>query len=71
MIRNYFLELIGFGYIINHGTREIHKLENVVPRCNIYIMKNYGYGTKLYTKILIKYFGYDGCSYCYKEKNKW
>ena len=70
MNRNYFLELIGFGYLINHNTKEIHRVKTLTPSCLIYLMKNYGYGTKIYVWFLINFFGYNGCAYCFKEEDK-
>lgn len=69
MKRNYFLELIGFGYIVNHGTKEIHRVDRITPACGLHYLRNYGYGTRLYALMLIKWFGYNGCCHCFSEKD--
>lgn len=68
-MRNYFLEALGFGYIINHPTKEIHKVKNLKGNCKTYLIKDIRYGNGLYVFILIKFFEYNGCYHCFKSQN--
>jgi hypothetical protein len=67
MKRNKTLELIGFRYIVNHRTSEVHSLKNQHVNCNIKTMANTGYCTKIWALILIKYCGYNGCYWCNRK----
>jgi hypothetical protein len=69
-IKDYLLPIIGFNYVINHSTRQIHRLKNKKSDCLIEQMINKKYGNKLYVSYLLKYKKYDGCKHCYKEKDK-
>lgn len=66
-MRVYFLELF-FGYIINHQTKEIHKIKNVSNRCGLINCTNIRYGNWVYIQILLL-LGYNGCYHCFKSKN--
>jgi hypothetical protein len=64
MRRNDLLELIGFTYIANHGTKELHRVKGIKPNCHIYIIKHGGYCTAFWAFLLKKLYGYDGCAVC-------
>ena len=69
-IKDYLLPIIGFNFVINHSTRQIHRLKNKKSDCLIEQMVNKKHGTKLYVLYLLKYKKYDGCRHCYVEKDK-
>ncbi|WP_019914314.1 hypothetical protein [Paenibacillus sp. HW567] len=55
-------------YIVNTNTKEIHKTAKVEPRCRIEEIKPYH---RIDTNNAQPYFaqGYNGCKWCYPEKN--
>ena len=69
-LRYLLFETIGFAFVINKTTKEIHRLKLSRPECLLDSMIKRRYATKLYALYLIKYKGYNGCNYCWKEKNK-
>lgn len=57
-----------FGFVVNEGSREIHNLKYKHQNCHHDMMKNKNYITK--KTALKKLKGtYDGCKYCWIEKN--
>ena len=64
MERNSLLEMLGFRYILNHNSKEIHRVADLKTNCGVHIMSNAGYHTKFSQFIAIKLFGYDGCAKC-------
>lgn len=69
MKRNRFLEFIGFRYVANHNSMEIHRLKTEHKNCHIEAMTNAGYCTALWADHLMFFKGYNGCRWCYKEKD--
>ena len=70
MKRKRILELIGFRFIVNHKTNEIHRVRHITKNCMIQVMTNGRYNTKWRVKKLMKRNErYNGCRYCYKEKD--
>lgn len=68
MKRNKFFELIGFRFIVNHNTKEIHRVKSLTPQCHVDKMTDRGYATKWQVnRLLLR--GYDGCNNCYSEKH--
>ena len=67
MKRNKFLELIGYKYIFNHNSKEIHRVTGINSPCRVEYMTNAEYCTTKKAKRLIDNGGYNGCRYCYKE----
>lgn len=67
MKRNNLLERIGFRYILNHNSKEIHRVADLKTNCNVDLMVSAGYHTKLSQFIARKLFGYDGCQKCNKK----
>jgi hypothetical protein len=69
MKRQKIKEWFGFKLIANHNTREIHRAEHITDRCRLFMMRNASYiSTSKANKLLAK--DYNGCRYCYKEKDK-
>jgi hypothetical protein len=62
------IERLGFKYIANHRTKEIHRVEHLTSRCRINLLKRSGYCTRWWQEKLLRK-GYNGCRYCYKEKD--
>ena len=64
--RSWFLELLGFKYIVNHHTKEIHRAESTDSRCRFFLMtKAERINKKKLQKLLTQ--GYNGCRWCMRE----
>jgi hypothetical protein len=61
------LEAAGFGYIANHGTKELHRVARTGHRCLIGRIVYGGYCTALWAYMLRRFCGYGGCYYCNGE----
>jgi len=59
------------NYIANIKTKEIHRIKFETKRCNLNSMndKNIIKCGKLFALYLIKYRGYNGCAFCWNEKD--
>lgn len=68
MKRNKLLECIGFKFIVNHESKEIHRVNLLTQNCFVKKMKNSVYSTLWSVKRLLKK-GYNGCTHCYKSKD--
>jgi len=67
MKRNRVLEAMGFRFIANRKTKEIHRVATMHPkRCGLLWAngRNVGYCTLLWALMLMRWFGYDGCAMC-------
>jgi hypothetical protein len=64
-----FNKFFGFGYLVNLGNNEIHKLESKHANCHTNLISNKQYVTKKEALFMLKG-KYDGCRFCWKEKNK-
>lgn len=64
MKRNKWLERFGFRYILNHTSKEIHRVSELKIMCRVHLMTNAGYHTKLSQFVARKFKGYDGCCKC-------
>jgi hypothetical protein len=69
MKREPFLEWVGFRFIVNHHTKEIHRVKSF-DNCKVKLMRHAGYATWIKVWYLIRYKGYNGCRWCYREKDK-
>lgn len=69
MKRNGFLEMLGYVYIANHYTREIHRVVMMTSKCRLPFMRNASYCTARKARKLMKK-GYNGCKYCNKDNDK-
>ena len=63
------LVFFGFGYVINHASREIHRLSRKHKNCLYNMMDKKKYTTKEHAYYLIFSKGYNGCKWCFKEEN--
>ena len=71
MKRNKILEKIGFRFIVNHNSGEVHRVKDLHVNCGIEAMTNAGYCTKFRVKKLYKRDEkYNGCYWCNKEEDK-
>ena len=62
--------LLGYKYLVNDNSMEIHKLNNIHKNCHVPIMNKEN--TKYIRKSYLKYFlrcNYNGCRWCFKEKH--
>lgn len=63
---NWLLKLLGYTYLLNKNTYEIHNLENVKTNCglNYSNRKNFKRITRSKMLNLMKQEKYDGCRHC-------
>lgn len=58
----------GFGYFVNMGTDEIHRLETKHENCRTHMITHVKFVSFKRCEKLLKD-GYNGCRYCYKTKD--
>lgn len=68
MKRSKFKELF-FGFIVNHRTKEIHRVSESKTDCRIHLMTRAEYCSKRRADGYLLN-GYNGCSKCYKSEDK-
>lgn len=61
-------KLFGIKYIVNHNSKEIHKIKNITKVCRTYLMTKANYISKKKAEKLLNS-GYNGCCFCYPEKD--
>jgi hypothetical protein len=64
---NKFKKFLGWNYIVNHNTREIHKLNSSDKKCRIFYITN---GNQVRKKKAMDFYyfdHYDGCKHCLKD----
>jgi hypothetical protein len=68
-LKQMFLITTGFGYLVNHRSKEIHRLSEKHRNCHLDIIspKNSEHVTKRTAINLIKKKGYNGCRWCMQE----
>jgi hypothetical protein len=54
----------GYAYIVNHNSKEIHKIKSLTKNCKIKLMKNAEQITLSTSKWLL-YNGYSKCKHCW------
>lgn len=66
--KKFFPKLIGKNYRVNFNSKEIHKLRNEKHNCFLNAMTDY---KNIYQKDVDGYLndGFNGCKWCYHEKN--
>jgi len=71
MTRNFTLEKLGFKFIRNKRSKEIHRLKHSAGNCQLSLIapQNGKYCTKLYALFLMKFKKHNGCVHCYKSKD--
>jgi len=62
-------KLWGMGYLVNFRPKEIHRLEHKHPNCRTEMIANGAFVTKRKANKLIIENGFNGCRYCWKEKD--
>lgn len=62
-----FLIFFGFGYVVNHRSREVHRISEKHHNCQLHLIakKNREYVSKKTARHLIKDCGYNGCRWCW------
>lgn len=62
-----FRMFFGLGYVVNHRSREIHKISEKHRNCHLDLIadQNREYCCKKHAKHLIKDCGYNGCRWCW------
>lgn len=63
---------LGLGYVVNHRSREIHRISDKHRNCHLGIIskKNSEHVSKREAMKLIKEKGYNGCRWCNEETDK-
>ena len=59
----------GKNYLVNHNTKEIHRIKYKHVNCNIAAMTNKKYVDKEKALTLISQEAYNGCRYCWPDKD--
>jgi len=62
----------GFGYLVNHRSKEIHRISEKRHNCHIELIssKNSEYVTRRAALRMIKKYKYNGCRWCWDEQDK-
>lgn len=69
MVRSNFKEnWLGYKYIVNHRTKEIHSVKDITSKCRIASLTRAEYITRCGMKKYLA-MGYNGCSKCFKDKD--
>jgi hypothetical protein len=65
-----FMYWLGYRYILNKSTKEIHRLSTKHKNCRLELMSN---KNKKYISTnnvgMLFAIGYNGCKYCYKDED--
>jgi hypothetical protein len=69
MKRKLVFELIGFRYLVNHHTREVHRVGHLTAQCSIKWAARLGYATGMWAWWLVRYRGYNGCYFCWRRRD--
>jgi hypothetical protein len=64
-IKMFFLKLFGYRYIVNMGTKEIHRIDGNA-RCRTDMIRHGKYVTERRMRKMLKS-GFNGCRYCLKK----
>ena len=59
----------GKGYVVNHHTKEIHRLHHKHHNCGMHLMTNREFISKKGAENLMRTEWYDGCRFCWKEED--
>jgi len=67
-----FLIFLGFGYLVNHRSKEIHQLNEKHKNCKIHLITKHNreYVSRRKALRLIKEDGYNGCRWCWDDADK-
>jgi hypothetical protein len=57
-----------FPFITNERSKEVHRVKTLSPNCHIDIMANGKYRTRRKVRKLLAD-GYNGCRWCFNEKD--
>ena len=63
------MNLLGWKYIANNRTKEIHRIEKKHINCHLDLLTDFTYLTETKMNKLLSN-GYNGCRWCFKEKDK-
>jgi len=68
----FLMDLFGYGYVVNHRSREIHKLSDKSSNCKLELIADHNreYISKSRALKLINKMGYNGCRWCWDEQDK-
>jgi len=64
--------LIFFGYLVNHRSKEIHRINEKHKNCKLHLISDHNseYVTHRRALKLIKNCGYNGCRWCWEDADK-
>jgi len=72
-VKEWIMKSLGYGYIANPKSKEIHRLETKHKNCRVEMMRRKRYITKKKAYELINMNpssnGWNGCRYCFPEKD--
>jgi len=69
-LEEWWFKFWGLGYLVNHNRKEIHRLKYKHVNCLTAAMTNKSYVSKSKALKLIDDGPYNGCRYCWKEKDE-
>ena len=62
--------LRGRCYVVNHNTKEIHRLSHKHSQCKLHLMTNREFVTKKEAQNWIETYKYNGCRFCWEEEDE-
>jgi hypothetical protein len=65
-IKFLFARILGYGYLVNLRSKEIHRLNSKYTQCNLDSIKKYKFIKKKQITVWMQY-GYNGCRFCMPE----
>ena len=68
----FIVDLFGFGYVVNHRSREIHKLSEKTSNCKLDLVAKHNreYVSRSRALVLIAKMGYNGCRWCWSARDQ-
>jgi hypothetical protein len=65
-IELFFMRLIGYKYVANLNSKEIHRINSKYSQCHLTEIKDRKYLREKQIPLWVQY-GYNGCRFCFKE----
>ena len=62
--------LLGYKYIVNENSKQVHYVKNLHKNCFIKSMSNARYVREEEAQRLIRSLKYDGCVWCMRDMNR-
>lgn len=59
----------GMAYLVNHRSKEIHRLANKQSNCRLHLISKGEYVSRRKALRLIRHHNYNGCRWCWKGED--